>query len=66
MPQISSYSINSAKEEDIIQNVADRLKKEITKKWFYIFYVTLEIFLFRFQKSLILTHHDSNLNFCKQ
>ena len=32
MPQISIYSINSAKEKDIIQNIADRLKKEITKK----------------------------------
>lgn len=32
MPQISSHSINSAKEEDIIQNVADRLKMEITEK----------------------------------
>ena len=32
MLQISSHSINSAKEEDIIQNVVDRLKMEITEK----------------------------------
>ena len=32
MPQISSYLNNIAKEEEIIQNVSDRLKKEIAKK----------------------------------
>lgn len=44
MPQISSYSINSTKEEDILQNVADTLKKETAKRWPSIFYVALENF----------------------
>lgn len=49
--QISSYSINQAKEH-IIWNTAERLKNKITNQWFY-FYFILEHFFVQIPKSYL-------------